>query len=137
MRKLLAATFLAVLVVGCKNNITHEEGNFEGLYTSQWIEQLHSEDVEVRRNAARAMGELGPEEADSTVPALIESLKDPDSGVRLSSIQALSKLGPVKARPASGALGRAINDKDKRVAKAAIALYKEVEMAKPSALNGH
>jgi HEAT repeat protein len=137
MRKLLAAAFLAVLFVGCNNGITHEEANYEGYTTTDWIDRLHSEEIEVRRDAAKAMGELGPEEASSTVPALIQSLKDEDTLVRLYSIRSLSKLGPVKSRSASAAVGRAINDKDKRVAKEAIKLYKEIELAKPSAINGH
>jgi HEAT repeat protein/beta-lactamase regulating signal transducer with metallopeptidase domain len=55
------------------------------------------ENVEVRRNAAYALGESKQQD---TVDALIAALKDPDSEVRETAVWALGELGNPKAVPA-------------------------------------
>jgi HEAT repeat protein len=137
MRKLIATTFLALLLLpGCERSF-QDEATYEGYTTSQWIELLTdpAEDVERRRKAAFVLGELGLTEADETVPPLAQACSDPDVGVKLNALRSLEKLAP-KAKKAQNAVGRAMNDKHKAVLKQAIKTFKAIEMAKPSALNG-
>lgn len=63
------------------------------------IEALKGPDVEVRRAAARALGDIGPE-AKEAVPELIEALNDED--MDLIAVWALGRIGPaaVAAVPA-------------------------------------
>jgi HEAT repeat protein len=81
---------------------------YEGKTINKWIEELHHEDVEVRRSAARALEDKGPE-AKKAIPALIEALQDKDEYVRAAAGRALGKIGP-EAEPAIPALMRAIQD---------------------------
>jgi HEAT repeat protein len=135
MRKLAATACLTLLLlVGCERAFK-DEATYEGLTTSQWVEDLSDDDVEKRRHAAIVLGELGLSEADETVPPLAKACSDPDVHVRYAALQSLEKLAP-KAKKAEAAVGRAINDKHKAVVKQAIKTYKAIEMAKPSALNG-
>ena len=56
------------------------------------IELLSETDDNLRRNAAAALGELGPK-ARRSVPALTASLHDPDKKVRYSAATALGQIG--------------------------------------------
>jgi HEAT repeat protein len=134
MRKFAAAACLALLTLGCENAF-REEATYEGAPTSSWaaLATDRGEDVERRRKAVEVLGELGPTEADRTVPALRDALTDPDAEVRLLALRALGKLAP-KASKAQAAVGRAINDRNKYVAKEAMRTYRAIEKAKPSAL---
>ncbi len=65
------------------------------------IEDLKDEDEEVRRDAAAALGDIGPAAAKNkdAVPALIVALKkDEDEEVRRNAATALGKIGPVAAK---------------------------------------
>ena len=64
------------------------------------IEGLKSHDADVRRAAARALGDIGPDAKDA-VPALIEALEDDE--VSLIAIWALGQIGPA-ARSAAPAI---------------------------------
>ena len=55
---------------------------------AEWIVALKSDDVVLRRNAARGLNSLGPE-AQGALPDLHEALKDPDAEVRIWSALAL------------------------------------------------
>ena len=136
MRNFAAAACLAMLTLGCEHAL-REEPKYDGLTVSQWCQVAtdQDEDVERRRQATEMLGNLGPEEADDTVPALTKAVADPDAHVRLLALRALGKLAP-KARKAQPAVGRAINDKNKIIAKEAIKTYRLIELAKPSGLNG-
>ncbi|HEX5272119.1 MAG TPA: HEAT repeat domain-containing protein [Gemmataceae bacterium] len=133
MRKLTATACLALLLVGCGR--MQEEASYEGLTTSQWIEELSNEDVNTRRKAAIVLGELGLTEAEQTVPALANACGDADTLVKIYALQSLERLAP-KAKKAQNAVGRAMSDKHKVVLKQAMRTFKAIEMAKPSALNG-
>jgi hypothetical protein len=140
MRKLIAAAclalvLLAILLTGCDSTF-QKEATYEGINTAGWVELVKDDDVEWRRRAAVVLGELGLTEADETVPALAGACSDPDTHVKLMALKSLEKLAP-KGKKAQGAVSRAINDKNKLVMKQAIKTYKAIEMAKPSALNGH
>jgi HEAT repeat protein len=137
MRKLICTAGLALLLLGCENAI-QGEAEYEGVPTSGWVALAtdRTQDVERRRKAVKALGELGLTETDETVPALAEALTDPDEGVRYYSLLSLEKLAP-KAAKAQPAVGRAMNDKNRAIAKQAIRVYRVIEMARPSALNGH
>jgi hypothetical protein len=136
MKKLPALAFLALLFTGCDSD--HEEAYYQGQPTSYWVARLKDEDVNSRRKGAFALGELGPDEAELTVQPLIAALKDPDKSVRFYSVQALGKLGP-KAMPAESALFALMRDSRNSVllTKEALRVWKNLELSKPSALNGH
>jgi HEAT repeat protein len=57
------------------------------------VEALSDEGVDVRRKAARTLGEIGPESVEA-VPALIHVLADEDEDVRLWAAYALGRIGP-------------------------------------------
>ena len=64
---------------------------YQGKTLEQWIEALKDKDVNVRREAAEALGELG-EKAVKAVPALTQALKDKDEKVRKAAKEALEKI---------------------------------------------
>jgi HEAT repeat protein len=63
---------------------------------------------QVRRQAARALGKMGPEAAPS-VAELTATLNDPDPTVRDAAIRALGQIGPASA-PAINALIEALEE---------------------------
>jgi HEAT repeat protein len=125
MRKLVVTACLALLLSGCESAF-REEGEYNGVTTSQWIEQLHDENVEKRREAAQALGELGPPEAEQTAPELATATGDADRAVRFYAIRSIGKLGLKGAKPAKAAVARAINDPDKGVMKEAMRVYRQI-----------
>ncbi|MFQ5795664.1 MAG: HEAT repeat domain-containing protein [Candidatus Bipolaricaulia bacterium] len=74
------------------------------------IKVLQDKDVDVRQEAAEALGKIGPDARDA-VPALVEALRDEDWSVRQFSAWALRKIGP----DAVPALIEALEDEDERV----------------------
>jgi HEAT repeat protein len=58
---------------------------------NKYIEALKDTDWRVRANAARALGDIGPDAKD-TVPALIEALNEDDAD--LIAVWALGQIGP-------------------------------------------
>jgi HEAT repeat protein len=66
----------------------------------KYIEALKSPEVNVRREAVKALGEIGPESKEA-VPELIEALNDED--VDLVAVWALGQIGPA-ARAAAPAI---------------------------------
>ena len=135
MKKLLVAACLSFSLSGCAD-VIREEAVVDGLTTSDWVAHAQSEDLESRRLAVQKLGELGPDEADRTVPALIAASRDPDKFVRLYAVRSVKALGP-KARKATNAMARLVNDREIAIAREAMQVWKDLEMAKPSALNGH
>jgi HEAT repeat protein len=77
------------------------------------IKFLEDKNPANRAEAARALGELGPDAADA-VPSLATRLADQDDGVRANTAAALSSIGS-GAKQAVPALLKALNDKDKNV----------------------
>jgi HEAT repeat protein len=103
----------ASLIVACGPNMeaAAEEGDLETL-----VEGLESNNVEVRRDAARMLGEL---EDPRAVPALIERLEeDEDEFVRAFAASALGDIGDERAIEP---LQNALDDEDERVRDAAAA----------------
>lgn len=112
-RILLLVVVLAMgaLLVACGPDMeaAAEEGDLETL-----LEGLESDNVVVRQDAARMLGELGDERA---VPALIERLEqDEDEFVRALSASSLADLGDERAIEP---LQNALQDEDERVREAA------------------
>ena len=68
----------------------------------KYIEALKSPEVNVRRGAAKALGEIGPGAKDA-VPELVEALDDED--MDLIAVWALGRIGPA-ARAAVPAIKR-------------------------------
>lgn len=79
---------------------------FEGAFDDV-INALHSEDEEIREEAARALGELGDRRA---VNPLIRVLSDDNRYVRREAAKSLGKIGDEKAIPA---LITALKDEDR------------------------
>jgi HEAT repeat protein/Na+/melibiose symporter-like transporter len=66
------------------------------LAVEELVQALHDPSIEVRREAARALGEIGDPRA---VPALLQMLNDPTSGIRVECAEALGKIGDRGALP--------------------------------------
>jgi HEAT repeat protein len=90
----------------------------EGAEVRDLIAKLSNTDSDVRRAAAKELGELGGE-ARAAVPALTRALGDRDLFVRRFAAEALGKIGP-DARDAIPKLGQATGDARKEVALAAV-----------------
>ncbi|HEY0170064.1 MAG TPA: HEAT repeat domain-containing protein [Pyrinomonadaceae bacterium] len=73
---------------------------------AQLVEFLHDEDVDLRMQAALALGEQRDERA---APALLGALEDADTNVRYHAIEALGKL---RAAEAADALARVAETRD-------------------------
>jgi HEAT repeat protein len=82
------------------------------------VKKLKSKDNEVRREAAKDLGELG-KEAKPAVGALTKALKDEDRFVRRWSAEALGKIGP-DAKESIPALEKLLDDGNQPVRDAAI-----------------
>jgi hypothetical protein len=80
---------------------------------AELIEALRDGDFQARNGAAVALGELGPQAAES-VPALTRALEAEDKYLRSHTARALGKIGPA-ARTAVPALTRVLKDKDEDV----------------------
>lgn len=92
--------------------------------TPQLILQLKDEDVEIRRAAAKALGELGRKTPKSAVPPLSEAVTDKDREVRRLACFALGEMGPV-ADSAIPSLIHALKDRELSVRlSTAFAIYK-------------
>jgi HEAT repeat protein len=81
------------------------------------ITALQDADPNVRGEAARGLGEIGPI-ASAAVPALADALKDPVDGVRERAAVALGQIGPA-AKDAIPALVAALKDDNPEVQQAA------------------
>jgi HEAT repeat protein len=64
-----------------------------GADVDELIMQLKGKDSDMRRAAAKSLGEIGTE-AKPALPALMKALKDDDKFVRQFSAQSIGKLGP-------------------------------------------
>jgi HEAT repeat protein len=82
------------------------------------IDKLKSSDSDVRRDAAQALGKMGPQ-AKEAVPALVAALQDKNLFVRRYSAHTLGKIGSDAAKQAVPALTKTLDDKRKEVAEAA------------------
>ena len=60
---------------------------------SELIVVLNDPDIEVRRGAARALGQIGPD-AEDAVPALIKALKDPRNKSVVEPIEVETEVAP-------------------------------------------
>ena len=72
---------------------------------------LQSEQIDLRRSAAWALGWLGRPDAAATA-ALVDALHSPDEELRAAALYAL---GQLRAATAAAAIGEALNDKNERV----------------------
>jgi HEAT repeat protein len=135
MRKFVALACLGLLTAGCGDPFK-EEAVYKGQPTSYWVERLKAKKAPIRREAAQALGELGPSEVDMTLDPLIEALKDKDTSVRFFALRSIGKLGP-KARPATNKVAKLMMDKNTAVAKEAMAVHRQLEMYRPSSLNNY
>ena len=81
---------------------------------------LKSDQVNLRIDAVRSLGVLGPE-AKAAVPELIGALRDPDSAVKIAAISTLGEIGPAAA-DAVEPLMTMVNDYEKDPGTATMAI---------------
>jgi HEAT repeat protein len=86
----------------------------------EWIKQLKDKDPEVRRGAAKSLGEAPGPDPKPAVEALTLALKDRDLFVRRFAAQSLGEIGP-NAKAAAPALVATLDDPKREVAEAAAA----------------
>src|SRR5690606_26045519 len=98
------------------------------------IVKLPDRDSDLRRQAAKELGEMGPE-AKEAVPALRKALRDSDAYVRRFSAEALGAIGPA-AKEAVPDLALAMNDGKKVVALAAVESLGRIGQPAIAALTG-
>lgn len=105
---------LLLLLGVCLGSVTGSQAQTapEQADVSRLVEELASEEVEVREYAALALGELGASAAPVAVEPLIVALQDEDAGVRSSAAEALGWIGPTAASSAVPALIAALQDED-------------------------
>jgi HEAT repeat protein len=87
IRLILAALMFAAL--GAPPTVSAQD--FLGKSLKQWQADLKSDDAQVRRSAAFALGQF-PDDANRVVPLLLERLQDGDAGVRDAAGTALGDL---------------------------------------------
>jgi HEAT repeat protein len=102
MKTFLCAIFLGTCIC---TFISAEDAN-------TLIQQLKNKDPEIRRVAAKALGENGEDEA-KVVAALILGLQDKDAFVRRFSAQSLGNL-KTKSKDAIPALAALLSNEDKK-----------------------
>ncbi len=90
-RKAITATL--IVLVAATSSWADTEMVFNGKTTTQWIEALSSDSLEVRISAAWSLGEIG-EHAVRAIPALLGAINDQNAAVRGNSVEALGKIGP-------------------------------------------
>lgn len=78
----------------------------------------HKDDSEIRWNAARTLGKIGPA-AKEAAPKLVEAMKDPEPLVREHAAEALGDIGP-EAKETIPELVKALQDADARVRRDAV-----------------
>src|SRR5262249_7292742 len=71
---------------------TDDKETIRGILTNA----LKDENLYVRRDAAKALGQFGPEAQDA-VPALLERLRDSEPSVRKAAGQSLKRIDPAAA----------------------------------------
>lgn len=82
------------------------EPTYQGNPLADWLKALTGNDPVVRRDAARALGQLGADSPDA-VPALVKALGDPDDEVRRLAVASLGEIRPdakLVIEPLAGAL---------------------------------
>jgi len=91
----------------------------------QCLSDLNSQDAVTRREAVKALGQLG-EEGAVAVPALVRMLNDPNDDIRVSVAESLGRIGP-DAAIALPALEKARKDKYGPVQEAAAEAIKRIK----------
>lgn len=92
----------------------------------------HKDDSEIRWNAARTLGKIGPP-AKEAMPNLSAALEDSDPLVREHAAEALGDIGP-QAKEAIPALVKVLKDPDARVRRDAVRSLGQMGAAAKSAL---
>jgi HEAT repeat protein len=93
-RQLLTRTvLLGVLLIA---PALAQAAEYDGQTATQWAAKLTDDDKQVRRLAAYALGQIGPEAAEA-VPALVIAADDNNIEVGWYSLEALGRIGPAAA----------------------------------------
>jgi HEAT repeat protein len=100
--RLVLVVILMISLSGC----TGQPAPDTAARVRHWIKTLREPDARRRKEAAFKLGNLGPTDPASVVPALRGALKDADATVRCEAILALVKLG-TEGREALPALEQA------------------------------
>ena len=113
MRRIILASMLSALALGCSRTDVPKEKYFDGEPVDHWLEGIKSPDAKIRKKAADVLGNVGPVDP-RAVPALIAAVKDKDAKVRDAAVLGLSKIG-APASAGESALEEATKDKDPTV----------------------
>jgi HEAT repeat protein len=104
---------LLLFVLGCGQKTTED-----------WLKQLKDDDVLLRREAIRELGDSSGE-TERIVPALTEMLRDKNPYVRHDAALTLGKFGP-DAQAAVPAIKALLKDKDQSVRHGITAALKKI-----------
>lgn len=94
------------------------------------VGQLQDPDVQVRRQAVRALAKMGPA-ADGAIPGLTSALHDPDSEVRRTAAVALGNMG-AKAESALPGLMELLDHKEYATRFSAALAVEKIDPANPA-----
>ena len=84
---------LTGVISGRASGAPPQEPAASGRPLDAWVRQLRDAEVRGRRQAARALGQMGPA-ARPAVTALAQALGDPDTEVARRAARALRRIGP-------------------------------------------
>src|ERR1043166_9930771 len=90
-RRWFAVASAVLMLAGCSRGPLSR-----GKSVIDWRHALQDSSIELRREAAEALGELGPD-AKAAAPDLAAALKDKDDGVRIKAAAALWSIGSAGA----------------------------------------
>jgi HEAT repeat protein len=97
-RRVFLGLFIALAILPQDRGTAadQKEPVYQGKSLTQWIEGLGDPDAAVRREAAQAVRQIGPE-ARRAIPSLTLLLKDDDEYVCWGAVEALAAIGPEPA----------------------------------------
>jgi HEAT repeat protein len=131
MKKSIYA-LIVVFAAGCGGGPSYDDKSM-----SQWLKDLKGRNTGQRRDAIRALGEIGKREPSASlkiVPALVEALKDSEADVRRAAPAGLAKMGP-NAKGAVPSLKEALSDSDKDVRSAALQALADIDPSNPEVIS--
>jgi HEAT repeat protein len=109
--RFLLSAVLAASLGGCAGQPAPDTG----ARVSHWVDILRGPDARLRKEAAFKLGNLGPTDPATIVPALTEALKDVDAAVRCEAILGLIKCGLIARQAVGDLLKLQQADRDARV----------------------
>jgi HEAT repeat protein len=108
---------------GVRQNVAYALGKVDDDNTDTLRQLLKDDDVQVKLNAAKAIGEYTSERAAPAVPELLACCNDPDGELKRAAMLSVVRLVGPKSKDAVPVLVKALDEKDQEVRRnAALAL---------------